>query len=91
MTKPQTGTLIFDNNCWYFRHGYKPSNPTQLLPDFSAQLPHLLSSHQLFRGHQKFTKLLHLRQSQILARAIARHISAANLTSEDLPDRKSVV
>ena len=85
MKKPQKSILLFDNNQWFFRHGYKDTNPPQLLPDFPAQLPYLLSSYQLFKGHQKFTKLLHLRQSQILALAIARHISTANLTSEDLP------
>ena len=88
MTKPKYGTLQFQNNQWSFRQGYKPDNPSQLLPDFHAQIPHLLSTHQIFKGHQKFEKLLHLRQSRMLALAVASHISAANLTSEDLPTLK---
>ena len=71
-----------------FRQGYKSDNPTQPIPDFHAQLPYLLSTHQILKGHQKFEKLLHFRQSQLLALAVARHISAANLTSEDLPTLK---
>ena len=85
MTKLQYGTLLFQDNTWHFRHGCKESNPQQELPDFAAQLPHLLSSFQLFKGHQKIHKLLYLRQSLIVARGIARHISAAGLSSEDLP------
>ena len=85
MHKPQYGTLLFKNNTWLFRHGYKKSNPTQEIPDFIAQLPYLLSSLQLFKGHKKFVQLLHLRQSQSVARDITRHISAAGLSFEELP------
>lgn len=85
MQKPKYGTLIHDQNQWFFRTGYKSTNPPEPLPDFLSQIPYLLSSHQIFKDHQKFHRLLHLRQSNILARAIARHVSAANLTSEQLP------
>ena len=88
-TKPVRGYLIHTNNQWIFRYGNKTSNSSHPLPDFYTNAHTLIQSLKLFEGHPKDKTINRLRQqhnlSNIIAKFIAKHVSARNLTSEQVP------
>ena len=46
---------------------------------------HLINTHQIFKGHPHFTKLIQAKQNYFLSNTVAKHVSAAGLTSTDVP------
>ena len=84
MKKPQRGLLIFKDNEWYFRHGNKSNNTTHL-PDFYSKAHDLYRTFQLFEGQPKNKTISSIIQQRELTNIIARHVSARNLTTEDVP------
>ena len=85
MSRPSQGYLMQNQNKWQFRPGYKNNNSPIDLPDFQTNMYTLISTFQLFPGHQTFRKVHTARQSFQLGNIIARHVSATALTSTDAP------
>lgn len=85
MQKPKHGYILHYHNEYYFRHGSKSNDPYTHLPDFESTAYELINSKQLFPGHPKYKPLIEGRINTILSDTIANHISAAGLTSEDVP------
>ena len=84
MVKPKRGLLIFKDHEWYFRHG--KSNTTSIhLPDFYSTAHQLVQNHQLIEGHPKNKTISHIIKQRELTSIIAKHVSAKNLTTEDVP------
>lgn len=83
MKKPQRGLLIFKDNKWHFRHGNKSNNTTHL-PDFYSTAHDLYRTFQLFEGQPKNKTISNITQQRELTNIIAHHVSARNLTSEDV-------
>jgi len=82
---PKHGYLVRDSNQWKFRPGHRKTNPTTTLENFDQQFHSLMNSHQLFRGHPSYKKLVQAKSSFILGKAIAKHVSAKGLSSHDVP------
>ena len=85
MKKPLRGLLILKDNEWYFRHGTKSTNNSIHLPDFYSNAHDLTKTNQLFEGQPKNKNLSSIIQQRELGQTIAKHVSAANLTTEDVP------
>jgi len=85
MDKPQHGTLLFHETNWFFRPGTKETNTPVLLEKFEENILSLIESHQIFPGHPNFAKIMQTKNNYTLSQAVSRHISAANLSSLDIP------
>jgi len=85
MPKPQHGTLLNNDHKWQFRPGNKHNNNPIDLPHLDHSINQLISTFQIFKGHQKFIKVTQARSSYTLGNYIARHVSARGLTSSDVP------
>ena len=85
MSRPSQGYLMYNQNKWQFRPGYKNNNSIIDLPEFETNLHTLISTFQLFPGHQPFRKVHTARSSFQLGNIVARHVSATALTSTDAP------
>ena len=85
MEKLRHGKLLKHSHNWFFRPGVKPSNKLIKLPDFETIAPDMVSCGHLARGHIKFQPLINLCSGGTLRRIVANHISAANLTSLEVP------
>ena len=85
MDKPKHGYLVQQNNQHFFRPGHKTTNTLIPLPHFDSQALHLIHTHQLFKGHPHFTKLIQAKQNYFLSNTVAKHVSTAGLTSTDVP------
>ena len=85
MKTPKHGILLQQNNNWFFRPGTKSTNPLVPLPNFKDIAVQMLSQGHIARGHCKFQSLIKLQSSGTLCRIVANHISAANLTSLEVP------
>ena len=83
MKKPQRGLLIHRDNEWYFKHGNK--NESTHLPDFYTNAHTFYKTNQLFEGHPKNKTISAIIDNRKLSMIIAKHVSARNLTSEDVP------
>ena len=85
MEKPIKGHLISENNEWYLLHGSKTKPSKYFLPDFTSTAFNLYTTHSLFNGHPHNKTIINLRGASLLSQIIAKHISARNLTSEEVP------
>ena len=85
MQRPSQGYLVNNQNQWQFRPGYKNNNSTIDLPQFNQTFYTLISTFQLFAGHQPFNKVHQARASYELSRVVARHVSATALTTSKAP------
>jgi len=85
MSKPKHGYLIKVDTSWKFRPGSKATNIPIDLPDLEARALHLITTHQIFKGHPHFSRIHQMKNNYLLTSAIAKHVSAANLTSHDVP------
>ena len=85
MSKPKHGYLIHNNSFWQFRPGNKLSNPPLDLPNLEQDIHSLTNTFQIFRGHQNFHRVTQTRSSFNLGIAAAKHVSAMQLTSHDVP------
>jgi len=85
MHKPKHGYLIKVDTKWKFRPGSKATNVPIDLPDLEAQAIQLVATHQIFKGHPHFARIHQMKNNYLLSSAIAKHVSAANLTSHDVP------
>ena len=83
--KPLRGLLIHKNNEWYFRFGKKDTNKSILLPDFYTKAHIMQQSLHLFQGHPKDKSLAKLQKQHNLSIAIAKHVSARGLSTENVP------
>ena len=85
MTKPKHGYILYHNNEYYFRHGKRSNDPYSHLPDFTNTAHELIHNKQLFQGHPRYKPLIQGRFTAFFSNIIANHVSAAGLTSEDVP------
>ena len=85
MSKPTRGYLILRDNEWHFRHGNKTTNASIPLPDFYSTAHTLCKNLQLFEGHPRHKTIASVIKSRELSHIIAKHVSARNLTTEDIP------
>jgi len=85
MDRPSQGYLVHNQNQWQFRPGHKNNNPTMDLPNFADTVYDLISTFQIFQGHQPFRKVHSARSAYQLGTIVARHVSAKALTSTDSP------
>ena len=85
MDRPSQGYLVHNQNQWQFRPGHKNNNPKIDLPNFITSVYDLISTFQIFQGHQPFRKVHSARSNYQLGKIIARHVSAKSLTSTDAP------
>jgi len=85
MQRPSQGYLVNNQNQWQFRPGYKNNNSTIDLPNFNQNFYTLISTFQLFPGHQPFKRVHQARASYQLGRIVARHVSATSLTTNKAP------
>jgi len=85
MTKPQRGKLLQEDQKWYFRPGYKESNPKTELPDFQNQYSNYILNGSLYKGHVSVQQALLNKSSKTLSKIIANHVSAKGLDSHDVP------
>jgi len=83
--RPQHGTILKSNDKWYFRPGSKVTNPAIELTQFEPNARHLIQSHQIFQGHPPFSRIILAKQTFDLSNAVAKHVSAASLSSSDVP------
>ena len=86
MTKPSQGHLFYSENKWVFKSGHKHHNSPISLPDFEKNVYNLITTFQLFKGHQTFRKIIETRSSFNLGTIVARHVSAISLSSTDAPN-----
>ena len=82
---PKHGYLVRESNQWHFRPGHRKTNPTTPLENFDQTFHSLMNSHQLFRGHPSYRKIIQAKSSLVLGKAIAKHVSAKGLSSHDVP------
>ena len=85
MDKPKHGYMVKQDNEYFFRPGHKTTNTLISLPQFESLAMHLINTHQIFKGHPHFTKLIQAKQNYLLSNTVAKHVSAAGLTSTDVP------
>ena len=85
MKKPQRGKLLQEEQKWYFRTGYKDSNPKIELPDFQNQCSQYIMNGSLYKGHVSIQQVLLNKSSKTLSKIIANHVSAKGLESHDVP------
>ena len=85
MQRPKHGYLIKVDSEWKFRPGSKITNIPIHLPDLEANLISMIQSHQIFSGHPHFARIHQMKNNYLLTSGIAKHVSAANLTSQDVP------
>ena len=85
MDKPKHGYLIKQGDEFRFRPGHKTTNVYIPLPNFESTVMNLIETHQIFQGHPHFKKIMQAKQTYLLSKTVARHVSAAGLTSSDVP------
>jgi len=85
MSRPKHGYLIKVDSVWKFRPGSKITNIPIDLPNLEANILSLIQSHQIFQNHPHFSIIFQMKNNFLLSSGIAKHVSAANLTSKDVP------
>ena len=85
MENPQHGVLITHNDNWYFCKGTKPTNKPILLPNLEEKATSMINCSYLANGHVRFRTIRHTREHGQLSSIVARHISASNLSTHQLP------
>ena len=86
MPKPRRGLLKrHQDNNWYFHFGRTNRTEPVLLENFHRDGLQLIQQNFLIRGHPTFSKIIHERKSSTFKESVARHVSAANLKSLDIP------
>jgi len=75
MQKPQRGKLIKEHEIWYFRHGYKDSNPKIEIPDLeNKHQVYINDDGSLYKGHVSIQQVLLSKSSKTLSKIIANHV-----------------
>ena len=85
MAKPHHGTLLIQDNNYYFRHGTRATHKITLLKHFPQCDMDLIKSHQIFEGHLRFKNIRNLHIERSLTSAVANHVSASQLMSHEIP------
>ena len=85
MTKPKHGVLLHLNDEWFFCPGSKSSNPRIPLPQFKDNSHMMITQGHLAQGHTRFSLLTNFCSRGTLRCIVANNISAANLTSHEVP------
>ena len=83
--KYQHGTLLKEQNQYFFYPGRSDKNPTTHLPDFDTRAVYMIRDLLLYRGHPKYSKINAQLQSRYIGKVVSNHVSARGLTSRDVP------
>lgn len=85
MANLQHGTLIVQDDTYYFRHGTINTNKLVLLKNFTQCAMELITSHQIFGVHPQFRNIHNLHIEFFLVSAVANHVSAPQIMIHEIP------
>ena len=83
--KYQHSTLQKVNDQYFFRPGRSEKNHSTHLPNFSTRALYLIRDLLLVKGHPTYKKIRDCLHSRHIGDMVANHVSAANLSSHDVP------
>ena len=95
MPKPLQGSLLqIDSTSvmtpnireWVFQPGTRNTNKNITLTDFTSKAHTLISTHQLFEGHPRHSKLYQLRNNMALSNIVSRYIDSSGVHSNELAE-----